>query len=121
MEAAAVIRTDYEIERHKPLPSLNHSIVQRNLIFYLMMAYREVYDILPEVKIARIDAEKGKVPDIAIAKGVAFRPGADSIVLEDIPLGIIEILSPKQLLSELVAKSDLYFNAGVQCSCPSIN
>lgn len=114
MEAAVAIKSGYETERNKPMPSVNHSIIQRNLLFQLMIAYRDKFDFLPEIKIARIDAEKDKVPDIAIAKEVKFRPGSDSISLEDIPPGIIEILSPKQHLSDLVTKSELYFKAGVQ-------
>lgn len=41
-------RTDYEIERNKPMPSLNHAIIQGNLLFQLNLKYQIKYSILPE-------------------------------------------------------------------------
>lgn len=42
-----------------------------------------------------------------------FTPGEDETRLENAPLGVIEILSPPQSLTELIAKSTAYFEAGV--------
>ena len=33
--------SEYEIERGKPIPSKNHAIVQRNLVFSLHLKYGE--------------------------------------------------------------------------------
>ncbi|MFK7982258.1 MAG: Uma2 family endonuclease [Saprospiraceae bacterium] len=113
MEVTILEKSNYETEREKPMPSINHSIVQGNLVFYLKLAYRKKYRILPEINIDVID--KGRVPDIAICNvNVPFQPGEDSIKLNDIPYGVIEILSPKQSLSELVQKSVEYFAVGIK-------
>ncbi len=113
MEAAAEKKSAYEKEREKPMPSVNHSIVQGNLVFYLKLEYRSKYRILPEINIDVID--RGRVPDIAICDStITFNTGEDSVKLEGVPYGVIEILSPKQNLSELVRKSVEYFKVGVK-------
>ncbi len=113
MEAVIAEKSNYETEREKPMPSVNHSIVQGNLVFALKLAYRKKYRILPEINIDVID--KGRVPDIAICDvNIPFEAGADSIKLNSVPYGVIEILSPKQNLSELVQKSVEYFAVGVK-------
>ena len=33
--------SEYETERHKPIPSLNHSIIQANLIRELGLSYKK--------------------------------------------------------------------------------
>lgn len=77
------------------------------------LAYKKKYRILPEINIDVID--KGRVPDVAICDvNISFQSGEDAIKLESIPYGVIEILSPKQNLSELVQKSAEYFAVGVK-------
>jgi len=110
MDAVAV-KSDYELERDKPMPSKNHSIVQGNLHFLIRSAYGKRYRVLPEVSI--VISSKEKVPDIAIYSTLEFTPGEDETRLENAPLGVIEILSPSQSLTELIAKSAAYFEAGV--------
>lgn len=113
MEAAVENKSAYEKEREKPMPSVNHSIVQGNLVFYLKLTYRKKYRILPELNVDVID--KGRIPDVAICDiNTSFRPGADKVKLDGVPFGVIEILSPKQNLSELVQKSAEYFKIGVK-------
>ena len=58
--------------------------------------------------------DKIQVPDLAICQPFSFRAGEDAKHLAEPPLGVIEILSPKQLLSELVQKSAIYFKIGVK-------
>lgn len=108
---AAVVRSEYELERDKPMPSKNHSIVQGNLHFLLRSAYGKRFRVLPEVSI--VVSARDKVPDIAIYSTIEFTPGEDQTRLETPPLGVIEILSPSQSLTELITKSAAYFEAGV--------
>ncbi|MCB9039678.1 MAG: Uma2 family endonuclease [Lewinellaceae bacterium] len=110
MDAAAV-KSEYELERDKPVPSKNHAIVQGNLHFLIRSAYGKRYTVLPEVSI--IISSREKVPDIAIYPSMEFTPGEDETRLENAPLGVIEILSPSQSLAELIAKSAAYFEGGV--------
>jgi len=117
MDTVALIeeeeKTTYETERDKPMPSVNHAFVQKRLVVKLDINYNDKYEVLPEINIDVID--KGRVPDIAICDlSVVFKAGEDTVKLESIPLGVIEILSPKQILSDLVHKSFEYFKVGVK-------
>jgi Uma2 family endonuclease len=109
---ATVVKSRYEIERGKPMPSLNHAIVQQNLIFQLMSKYRNQYSILPEINVTV--SKHDRVPDIAIYPVMEFVPEEDVIHMKQTPPGVIEILSPTQDLTELIQKSAEYFKKGVK-------
>ncbi len=104
--------SEYEIERGKPMPSKNHAIVQRNLVFLLQLKYGDRYGVLPEINLDLPVRER--VPDLAIYRSVEFTPGADEVRMSEPPLGVIEILSPLQSMSDLMVKRSEYFAAGVQ-------
>lgn len=109
---ATVVETSaYEQERHKPMPSKNHAIVQGNLHFELRGMIKNKFDILPEVSLQLPNVER--VPDLAIFEPQSFTPGQDEVRLKEIPQTIIEILSPKQSLADLITKAAEYFTAGV--------
>ena len=114
METLAPEISDYELERGKPMPSLNHSIVQANTIFELKTRYRDQYRFMSEINIAI--AERVMVPDIGIFPQMTVDMANDSVVAPQLPLTTIGILSPSQALSELIGKTNLYFQAGIK-SC----
>lgn len=103
--------SDYEIERGKPMPSLLHAVVQANLISLLNACYRETYHILPELSIASPEG-KPLVPDIAIYPRFEIDWQNDVIRQKEAPLATVEILSPKQNLSDLNEKAQRYFGMG---------
>lgn len=100
----------YETERGKPMPSKNHAIVQTRLI--VALAKFENYSTLSEISLELPEGEK--VPDIGIFTPVELTPGEDEIRMSEIPLGVVEILSPTQSLADLIAKSHAYFEQGVK-------
>jgi Uma2 family endonuclease len=106
--------SDYELERGKPMPSLNHSAVQLNIGVELKTRYREQFRFVSEINIAI--AGRVMVPDIGIFPKMALDMANDSIVVQQLPLTTIEILSPAQAFDELVDKARAYFDAGVK-SC----
>jgi len=112
MQATIEALSDYEIERGKPMPSKNHAIVQKRLIIAIANKYEPKYEVLPEINIEFFDRER--VPDLAIYDNVAFTPGDDELRLTKIPLGLIEILSPRQNIADLMVKRSEYFAAGVK-------
>ena len=114
METLAPEISDYELERGKPVPSRNHSIVQLNVGFELKTRYREQFRFMSEINIDI--AGRVLVPDIGIFEKVPIDMSQDQIVLTQLPLTTIEILSPKQALDELVDKAAAYLQAGVK-SC----
>lgn len=111
-ETTAVPVSEYEQDRGKPVPSLNHAIVQGNLLVELHKKYKDRYAILPEIKLAL--PTRDRVPDLAIYPPLAYDGDRDEIKMTQAPLGVIEILSPLQNVSELIQKRGDYFLAGVK-------
>jgi len=114
VETLAPEISDYELERGKPMPSLNHSIVQANAMFELKSHYREQFRFMSEVNIDITG--RVMVPDIGIFPKMMADMANDSIVVQQAPLTTIEIHSPSQALSKLIGKANAYFQAGVK-SC----
>ncbi len=104
--------SDYELERGKPLPSTVHSLIQGNSIFALKSNYGKIYHVLPELSLDTPD-HKPLVPDIAIYPKFDIDRQHDVLRREDAPLATLEILSPKQSLSDLIEKTQRYFQLGV--------
>ncbi len=114
METLAPEISAYELERGKPMPSINHSIVQLNVGFELKTRYRDQFRFMSEINIDV--AGRVMVPDIGIFPRMAADMANDSIVSQQLPLTTIEILSPSQALDELIDKTTAYFQVGVK-SC----
>jgi Uma2 family endonuclease len=104
------VANSYEEERNKPMPSLNHAKLQRNVLINLCNQYEDTYEFLPEISI-KID-NWGAVPDVAIYSKQLTNFQHDTIKMDIAPLCAIEILSPMQSLSELLEKSEHYFLKG---------
>lgn len=104
--------SEYEIERGKPMPSKNHAFIQGRLLFFLTLKYSDQFSILPEIN---LDLPTGmRVPDLAVFPPLVFEPQEDEIRMSEPPLGVVEIISPTQELTELILKSADYFRAGVK-------
>ncbi len=110
MEAVAV--SEYEMERGKPMPSRNHSLVQVSLIGEFLSQGDEL-SILSELSL-ELDGNPF-VPDISVYRRLQ---GVDALHDEikgtEPPLLTVEILSPTQPLDDLVRKAGAYLEAGVQ-------
>lgn len=103
--------SEYEIERGKPMPSLNHGIIQANLIVELAN-YRRQYRIASEVSL-KLDGWPS-TPDISISPKTKADFLRDKIHLTEPPLGVIEIISPSQSVQDQYDKAVQYFTAGVK-------
>lgn len=113
MEAVSTkIKSDYEIERGKPMPSKNHAILQGNIYFLLRQKYDALFRLLPEISV-KVD-KKERVPDIAIYPQLTYNSKEDEIRMSKAPLGAIEILSPTQTIDELLDKARGYFEDGIK-------
>ncbi len=105
----------YELERNKPMPSLNHALVQSNLIFELKTLYRNNYSFPSEIEIS-MPQKPNCVPDIAIYSKIQFDHLHDIIKMKEMPITAIEIVSSSQSNDDILDKFERYFLAGVQ-SC----
>lgn len=106
--------SEYELERDKPMPSFNHSIVQLNLGAELRNRYKKTYRIASELSLDL--ANWSSVPDICIYPNAPLDLHNDLISVSIPPLCTVEIISPSQSLSELISKAHEYFRHGVR-SC----
>lgn len=105
--------SDYEIERNKPMPSLNHASIQSNLIMELA-AFRNQFRIVSELSLALADWPS--VPDICIFPKTPLDLSQDVTAVTEAPLCAIEICSPTQSAYEMRQKVEKYFQHGVK-SC----
>ena len=104
--------SDYEIERGKPMPDKNHAFIQGNLLYFIRLKYGGNFSLLPEINLDLPIRER--VPDLAIFPPMDFVADENEIRMRQVPLGVIEILSAKQDLTELMMKCSEYFSAGVK-------
>jgi Uma2 family endonuclease len=120
METTAIV-SDYELERHKPMPSINHGSIQANLIIGLA-AYRNTHRIASEVSLDLNDFSS--VPDISIFEKMKIDTKNDIPFMKIPPLCVVEIISPSQSFNEILTKTYSYFQNGVK-SCwivlPGVN
>ncbi len=110
----AVALSDYEIERNKPMPSLNHSIVQGYLVTALNLRFRQKYSIASELSLDLY--EWPSVPDLSIYPKRPLDFKNDQVKVKEPPLCVVEIISPSQSLNLLTEKARDYFEHGVK-SC----
>ena len=114
MQTAVAYQNDYELERNKPMPSLNHGVIQNALGAELRFRYKKHFTIASELSLDL--AEWPSVPDICIYPKLKIDHNHDIISMTVPPLCAIEILSPSQSLNELSVKASKYFQFGVK-SC----
>ena len=105
----------YQKERNKPAPSLLHSFVQSNLVMPLY-SYRHRFRISMELKLNLPPDDWFTVPDFAILPKMKINFQNDILAYTTVPLGIIEIITENQPLSDLTNRKNRYFTHGVK-SC----
>lgn len=101
---------EYEIDR--PMSSKNHARVETRIATLLSIGYEEQYDILSQVS---LQLKEKYTPDISIFPLMEYDWSEDEIRLSTPPITTIEIISPKQALTDVTDKiyKD-YFPSGVQ-------
>ncbi len=104
--------SDYELERGKPSPSFNHSVLQSRLGASLVQNYGKQFTVASELDLLLVD--KPFVPDLCIYPKRKSDWQNDEIRVSEPPLTIIEISSPKQNFEDFEHKLKAYFSAGVK-------
>ncbi len=97
------------------MPTLNHAVVQAELIFCLKQQYRKQFTIASELNLS-MPIKPDAVPDICIYPKLQIDFLNDITSMTEMPLTAIEIVSPSQSDAEILAKFKRYFEAGVR-SC----
>jgi Uma2 family endonuclease len=107
------VEKQYQKERGKPMPSKNHSRIQRRLIRMLDNKYGEQFDVFPEFELELLG--KKTVPDVSVFPFAPSDWENDELRSKVAPILAIEILSPKQASGVLTKKIRTnYFIAGVK-------
>ncbi len=106
---------DYETQRDKPMPSLDHSLIQTQLSFILKRDYNAQFSFPSELDLDI--APKGATPDLCVYPKMKRDPQVDEpvIKMKEPPIAVVEIISPKQALDDITEKARLrYFPNGVK-------
>jgi len=112
--SSATTLSQYEIERNKPIPSLNHSLIQINIALALGPILKNRFRLASELS---LDLQGWlSTPDLCFLPIRKIDPNNDIIKFDQEPLRVIEILSASQNPGDLVSKAYQYFEKGVK-SC----
>jgi Uma2 family endonuclease len=84
-----------------------HSFTQKNALIYLQTAYPHLF-VWPEQRVRTIPGRRSRVPDVCVT---TEDPGAD--VFDTPPLIVIEILSRRDEMSDVLEKLEEYAAFGV--------
>ncbi|MFD2571423.1 Uma2 family endonuclease [Spirosoma soli] len=106
-------KTDYfEEYQSEDIMSLNHSRII-NRVSVALGRYDDKYDVFPELE---LELSTGKCkPDVAVYGKLPIDWFNDIIYYDQAPLVAVEVLSPKQAVTDLTDKAfKQYFPAGVQ-------
>ncbi len=104
--------TRYELERHKPMPSRNHGKLQARISQQVLNAYENQYDVMSELTLKAPNPPF--VPDLSIFSIKPSNWREDEVKVSEVPLTVIEIISPSQTETELTEKATAYFAAGTK-------
>lgn len=112
MDAFADVLSDYELERHKPMPTLTHGAIQANIAIEMGAAYRKSYRIASEVSLKTLP--DGNTPDVVFYPVMPIGQPHEHARQSVLPLVCVEITgppsrSPSQSLNLKVEKTAMYF------------
>ena len=112
-EQAAVELSDYEKERGKPMPNLSHGVLEAAIAIGFGASGSDRYRVAIELTLEFVD---GLVltPDISVLPKRPIDWGREPARCRDLPVMVVEILSPSQGYATAVEKIDAYFARGVQ-------
>ena len=109
----AVGFNDYEKERGKPMPNYSHGIVQANLTVSFGAQSGTQYRVANKLTFEFADGLT-LTPDISVLVRRPVKWGREPARCREIPITVVEILSPSQGYQSTLEKSDAYFAHGVQ-------
>lgn len=102
----------FEEYQSEDIRSLNHSRII-NRISVALSRYDDEYDVFPELE---LELSTGKCkPDVSVYKNLPADWFNDILFYNQAPIVAVEVLSPKQAVTDLTDKAfKQYFPAGVQ-------
>lgn len=107
-----VVRSEYERERGKPMPSKNHAKLQQRIGVEIAVHYGNQYETYSELSLE--EPNPPYVPDLCLFPVEPSNWREDEVRVSEVPLIVIEIVSPSQTDTELTRKARDYFAAGTK-------
>ncbi|KOR32069.1 hypothetical protein TI05_09625 [Achromatium sp. WMS3] len=116
--------TEYQDYKVYDMPSRNHSFVQTKIASMLFNDERFTPFVELSLDASKIDlsqfnikAKDELIPDVCVyPSSLGFNDEDDDLKMQEMPLLVIEIISPKQGINEILSKFKAYFALGVK-SC----
>jgi Uma2 family endonuclease len=105
--------SDYEKERGKPMPGLNHSVIQLRLGASFLAQAGDQYLIASELTLEFADAPN-LTPDLSILPNQSLDWGHEQVRYRQTPIMVVEIPSASQGYQIIMDKLDVYFAHGIQ-------
>ncbi len=116
-----VISSEMEAEEFDDMGSHNHAMVQANLAYLFKRLATYTVFIELSLDVSHLDREryqvKGElVPDVALYPKRSLSLPHDILRMTEMPLLVVEILSPRQGTASILEKFEAYFALGIS-SC----
>ena len=105
--------SDYEKERGKPRPNIIHGVIQAALLIQFSKEAADRFLVVPELTL-ELTSGSSLTPDLAVLPRRPLHGTREPARCRDIPLMVVEIVSPSQGYEVIVEKTDAYFAHGVQ-------
>jgi Uma2 family endonuclease len=117
MDKIVIIPEDEE-EEFDDMGSYNHSMVQANLAYLFKCIGSYTVFIELSLDIGHLDRERYQVkneliPDVALYTKRSLSLPHDILRMTEMPLLVVEILSPRQGTASILAKFEAYFALGI--------
>jgi Uma2 family endonuclease len=115
---------EYQDNEVWEMPSRNHSFTQAQITGLLASEERFTPFVELSLDASQIDltqfglkVKEEVIPDICLySNSIGFNDEEDEAKMQEMPLLVVEIISPKQAISDILAKFKAYFALGVK-SC----
>lgn len=108
-------------QEYDDMGSYNHSMVQANLAYLFKLDGK--YSVFNELSldVSHLDSSKYAIkdeviPDVCIYSKRSLIMSSDILKMTEMPLLVVEILSPRQWVSSILEKFQAYFDLGIK-SC----
>ncbi len=103
----------YEKERGKPMPNLAHSILEPRIASALHAQTADRYLVAVELTLELADGSV-LTPDVTVLAKRPIHWSREPAHCRDLPILVVEIVSPSQGYLSVVEKKEIYFRNGVQ-------
>ena len=118
-EQEAVELSDDERERGKPMPNITHAAVQLSLGARLLAQAKDQFLVVAELTL-EVPQTFSLAPDLAVLPKRSLNWGREPARCKEVPIAVVEIVSPSQGYQVIVDKVDAYLPTGYKACGRSI-